>query len=94
MGKRQRQWAAKVRQKIVLELGDICALCGDDFDLTFDHPFGRTWSLRNKDPSWRMSLIRREHEQKLIRLLCRKCNTSTRPRPNSKDRPLPNELPY
>lgn len=80
MGARQREWARCVRAKLIQDLGGCCAIEGcEDLDLTFDHLYGRGWTLRDKDPSWRMSIIRKEAEKGLVRLLCRSHNSQIRP---------------
>lgn len=80
MGARQREWARCVRAKLIADLGGRCAIEGcEDLDLTFDHPYGRGWTLRDKDTSWRMSIIREEALKGLVRLLCRSHNSSLRP---------------
>lgn len=76
MGARQREWARSTRALLVERLGGRCALCGATETLEFDHvdPTTRTWVARHRDPSWRMSTLRREIAAGLIQLLCAECN--------------------
>ena len=75
MGREQREWAKRVRKELVKQLGGKCKECGTKHDLEFDHLAPRDWVPREKDPSWRMSIIRREIRKGLIQLLCSSCNS-------------------
>ncbi len=79
MGQRQRDWARRKRAQLICELGGKCALCGSEADLQFDHPYGRDWSMRKKDSSWRISILTKEISRGLIRLLCATCNAKHKP---------------
>jgi 5-methylcytosine-specific restriction endonuclease McrA len=75
MGKAQKQWARQKRFELLFLLGGHCVECGTEEDLTFDckHPCGD--AHHRMDTSHRMSFYRRQHREKNLQILCRKCNT-------------------
>ena len=75
MGKRQREWAKRAHAKLVQDLGGKCAICGATENLTVDHKNGRNWKLYAKDPSWRVSVYRREAKEGRVQCLCDSCNS-------------------
>lgn len=74
MGKRQKEWARKARQKLIAELGGSCAQCGTKDNLVFDCIFPTGHDHHSKDTSARMSYYRREHACGNLQLLCAKHN--------------------
>lgn len=72
---------SRIRIQLFTELGWECAECGETSCLQIDHPFGRDWTPRRTNIYNRWLRYRREHEQGLVRLLCRDCNEHIRPRP-------------
>jgi len=79
MARRQREWAAKVRDQLFDALGRVCTHCGSIKELEFDvitpidsgHPNTHT----KREWSWRMSFYRREHFKRNVQVLCRVCNS-------------------
>lgn len=79
---------AKIKTFLFYELGDECDECGDDSDLQIDHPWGRDWTPREVSSYERWLRYAREHQQGLIRLLCRDCNNRIRPVKNKEGKPM------
>jgi 5-methylcytosine-specific restriction endonuclease McrA len=80
MGKRQNEWAARVRQKLIEQLGGKCTAWGDTDPekLEFDHINGRYYIVNELSSSHRMSVYRREAAAGELRLLCSPCNLAAR----------------
>lgn len=74
MGKRQKQWAAKVRDQLFDVLGWACAKCGATKKLEFDCIQPRGHTHHKYDWSHRMSFYRREHAAGNLQVLCATCN--------------------
>jgi hypothetical protein len=78
MARKHRVWAYYARLKLIKELGDACAECkhkgSKKNPLTIDHINGRMWDGRKKDPSWRVSIYRREAKEGKLQVLCKSCN--------------------
>lgn len=77
-----------IRSHIFNDLGNCCAEAGDECDgpLQIDHPYGRFhWPKKPHQISsyQRWLKYKSEHEQNLIRLLCRYHNETIRPRPTA-----------
>lgn len=75
----------RIRERIFADLGNECAASDEECDgpLEIDHPFGRDWKPRETGSYNRWLRYRREHEQGLIRLLCKFHNNTIRPRPTA-----------
>lgn len=76
MGKRQRKWARRAYEKLILQLGGRCARCGTLSGLSIHHIHGRDWDVRKAEWSARISVYRREASAGLLTVLCIKCNSS------------------
>jgi len=76
---RENALARELRFRLVVELGGVCAYCGDSgIPLEIDHPDGRTWRARETSQLQRVKLYRRELESGVrLRVLCRSCNART-----------------
>jgi 5-methylcytosine-specific restriction endonuclease McrA len=76
MALRQREWAAKTRDKLFTILGPWCKYCGATENLQLDViiPVGNDKHHREYDWSWRMSFYRAQHAKKNLQALCDKCN--------------------
>lgn len=77
MGRRQREWAHRTRERWKHELGGKCFRCGDasEFDkLEFHHIEPRTWSTKSTEQSQRIAFLRREIAAGVVKLACPKCN--------------------
>lgn len=77
MGRRQREWAKRKRHELILSLGGVCQICGDDDpeNLVIDHHEGRSWDLLKKDSSARVSRYCFEAKLGLVGVLCVKHNS-------------------
>jgi len=75
MAKRQKAWARKWRDRILVILGGRCQQCRTRKDLQFDViiPCDSTHH-RKMDWSWRMSFYRRQLAAGNLQLLCSKHN--------------------
>lgn len=75
MGKRQKEWASRVRNSIFNVLGRLCVKCGCDTNLEFDVivPFNN--DHHNYDWSKRMTFYRRQLKLNNLQVLCNKCNS-------------------
>lgn len=74
MAKRQKEWARKARQALLVELGGRCAICGTDQKLTFDCIIPQGDDHHKKDTSARMSFYWRQHREGNAQILCEGCN--------------------
>lgn len=75
MGRRQRAWARKAYEKLLLQLGGKCKKCGSLSALSIHHPQGRDWILSKREWSARISVYRREARDGLLEVLCASCNS-------------------
>lgn len=75
MGKRQRDWARKVRLKLRRLLEFRCKACGSNINLEFDciKPLGNNHG--KLEWSWRMSIYRKQYEENNLQLLCALCHS-------------------
>lgn len=74
---RERVRAHQLRQSLVVELGGVCANCGDPTTplLEIDHVEGRTWKAEETSQLQRAKLYWREYRSGVqLRCLCRSCN--------------------
>lgn len=74
MAKRQRVWARKAYEKLILELGGRCAQCGSLSGLSVDHIEEKGYVACKLEWSHRISVYRREAKAGLLQVLCVKCN--------------------
>lgn len=76
MAKRQKEYAKRLRQKLLEELGNRCP-CGATEDLTFDHkyPEDKVGYSQAKGSDSRMYEYRKLASLGRIQILCRSCNT-------------------
>lgn len=74
MGRVQRIWARKAYDRLLLQLGGRCTVCGSLSGLTVDHIDGCPYSHRKLEWSYRISVYRREAAQGKLQILCKKCN--------------------
>lgn len=70
----QAEWRRKYRQRLVDELGGVCAKCGTDRKLEFHHARRRTWITRDLPIHSRLARYKHEIAEGVIELLCRSCN--------------------
>jgi hypothetical protein len=70
----------RIREQLHSELGGECSECRSTTQLEIDHPWGRDWVPRQVSSYQRWLRYRREHQQGLVRLLCKECNERIRPR--------------
>lgn len=73
---RQAQWAKTARIQLIIQLGATCQECGCTRirKLEIDHIHGRTYNLSKLGSHNRITIYRKEAQQGLIQVLCRKCN--------------------
>lgn len=76
MAKRQRKWAKRAYEKLILQLGGRCTRCGALSALSIHHTHGRTWDVAKVEWSARISIYRREAMVGLLEVLCIKCNSA------------------
>ncbi len=74
MAKRQRAWARRAYDRLIIELGGRCAQCGSVSALTIDHVDGCDFDHNTVEWSHRISIYRREAKEGLLQVLCDKCN--------------------
>lgn len=77
MGKQtvwRRNQYYKLRDKLIEDMGGKCEICGSTVKLEVDHKDGRDWDLHKPNRLTRIRRYRKEWEQRLVRLLCKKCN--------------------
>lgn len=75
----------RIRAELHAALGGCCAECGSTDMLEIDHPLGRSYKPEKLSSYNRWLRYRREHAANLIRLLCKECNETIRPRANQHD---------
>jgi hypothetical protein len=76
MAKRQREWAKRARLALIAELGGVCVDCAATTELELDHIKPCTYDRSKTDPSWRVSIYRREAKEGKITVRCKRCNIS------------------
>lgn len=74
MAKRQKAWARRAYEKLILDLGGRCVECGSLSGLTIDHIDGKAYVACKIEWSHRISVYRREAKAGLLQVLCAKCN--------------------
>jgi 5-methylcytosine-specific restriction endonuclease McrA len=74
MGKRQRDWARRAYDRLILQLGGKCEKCGSLSALTIDHIEGCDFEHKAVEWSYRVSIYRREAKEGKLQVLCGKCN--------------------
>lgn len=70
----RKRRSKEIRAALVEKLGGCCVECGSDRRLEFDHIYGTTVQLDRLSGYDRILLYRKEAEQGLLQLLCKKCN--------------------
>jgi hypothetical protein len=75
MSKRQKAWARVARQRLMMLLGNSCALCGRPDTLTFDCIVPQGDNHHRMDTSARMSFYHRQHQVGNVQLLCELCQS-------------------
>jgi len=70
MGQRQKDWAKRVREKLLAELGGKCVVCGSAYRPEFDCIEPRGDAHHKFDTSHRMSFYRKEHKAGNLQVLC------------------------
>lgn len=72
--------ALRKRWALIVALGRKCVRCGTEQNLQIDHVQGRTWDIRAKSSSARVSLYWREFKAGVsLQVLCLRCNPSEKP---------------
>jgi hypothetical protein len=74
VAKRQRDWARRAYDRLIVELGGVCAECGSASGLTIDHIDGCDYYHQNYEWSYRISVYRREAKEGKLQVLCWTCN--------------------
>jgi 5-methylcytosine-specific restriction endonuclease McrA len=75
MAKRQREWAKRRRDELVMLLGGACVECGATTKLEIDHVNGRDYDIRRLCASSRVSRYWREYRGGvLLTVRCNECN--------------------
>lgn len=73
----RRRLYARRKKQIIDVLGGVCAHCGTDRNLTFDHIDGvRDWDPRTVHATKRLRIYLEEAEAGLGQLLCLSCNSA------------------
>lgn len=76
MAARHTAQARASRETLLHWLGGLCAVCGAQERLTFDHPQGRSWCLQRLNARSRLRVYTWEADQGLLRILCHRCNSA------------------
>jgi len=77
------------KARLMADMGGICAKCGTDEKLEFDHIQGIGWDASKISAKSRVSRYRREFEAGLLQLLCGPCNKAKgRPKPVDAEQPF------
>jgi hypothetical protein len=76
MAKRQKVWAKKARQRLLLKLGNKCARCGAEENLTFDCIIPCGDRHHRFETSQRMSFYHQQDKLHNIQILCETCQTN------------------
>ena len=74
MGRKQKQWAVRARRKLMSFLGDRCAICFTDQNLTFDCIIPTGDRHGKKDTSARMSFYHFQFYSDNLQILCEDCH--------------------
>lgn len=74
MARHHKLWARQARARLMVELGNLCATCGDTRDLTFDCITSTGHLHHSMDPSARMCFYHGQHRSGNLQILCRSCN--------------------
>ena len=74
MGKRQRDWARKAYDRLIVDLGSQCVKCKSLAALTIDHIDGCDYDHSSLEWSHRISVYRREAKEGKLQVLCETCN--------------------
>jgi len=74
MGKRQKVWARRSRDRLRADLGGRCAWCGGVEDLQFDCIIPQGHWHHKTEWSWRMSFYRGQLLLGNLQLLCEECH--------------------
>lgn len=74
MALRQREWAAKARHRLVIELGGKCAHCGTKRKLEIDCIVPQGRHHHKIEWSWRISFYREQARKGNAQVLCKTCN--------------------
>lgn len=74
MGKRQRDWARRLRVQIRKDLGNKCAHCGATEELEFDCISPKGDEHHKMEQSARVSFYRVQYALGNLQLLCEKCH--------------------
>jgi 5-methylcytosine-specific restriction endonuclease McrA len=86
VGKRQRDWARRAYDRLILDLGGKCAKCGTLSSLTIDHIEGCDYEHETYEWSHRISVYRQEARDGKLQVLCEPCNRQKgRPEPKPDD---------
>lgn len=78
MSCRQVNYANRRKAELIAALGGCCWGCGATSQLEIDHPEGRNYKPSKLSFAHRIITYWREHEQKLVRVLCSTCNADRR----------------
>lgn len=73
--RKERRAARLLREQLLDTMGRVCKLCGRRRGpWHLDHPYGRSWRVRDHSRLDRMKKYLRDWEQGNLRVLCKKCN--------------------
>jgi 5-methylcytosine-specific restriction endonuclease McrA len=77
VARRHRERAKQARWQLICDLGGKCVSCGSVEDLEIDHkdPRLKMYVTNQLDPSWRVSMYRREAKYGMLQVLCADCNS-------------------
>lgn len=76
MGARQKEWARRARSRLMEELGEVCAECGEVACLTFDCIEPKGSRHHRLDTASRMCFYHAEHRRGNVQVLCLWCNSA------------------
>jgi len=74
MSRKNKLWAISARAKLMEAMGEVCVVCGETIDLTFDCITDMGSEHHRKDTSTRMCFYRRQFLHDNLQVLCRECN--------------------
>lgn len=74
MARAQKIWARRERKRLILLLGNACAVCGSTLALTFDCKFPQPGTHHKLSTDSRMTFYRYQHRLSNLQLLCSVCN--------------------
>ena len=75
MAKRQKEWARRAYEALIISLGGRCRHCGATAGLSIDHIEGCDFVHNKVEWSARISIYRREAKEGKLQVLCIKCNS-------------------